>query len=129
MLEKQVPFKHELIDLGHKPRKFLDLYASVSDDVAKVPLIELLDGTVVIESQVVARRIAIDFSTGTDLLPPSETYHIDRFIGLWTGKVETTYYNVLRATSESEARMELAGFVAALAEVESALWERRLESS
>ena len=127
-----MPFEHEIINLSDKPPRFLELYerAAGGSETAKVPLLELFSSggsDVVIESEVVARRIATEYQTGSELLPPGDASHVDRFIKLWTGRVETTYYKVLRADCESSKMMHLAEFCASLAEVESALWERRVE--
>jgi len=128
-----VPFEHEIIELSDKPPRFLELYARAAghSQTAKVPLLELFSSggsEVVIESEVVARRIATEFETGSVLLPPGDASHVNRFIELWTRRVETSYYKVLSAECESSKMMHLAEFASSLAEVENALWERRMES-
>jgi len=128
-----VPFEHEIIELSDKPPRFLELYARAAghSQTAKVPLLELFSSggsEVVIESEVVARRIATEFETGSELLPPGDASHVNRFIELWTRRVETSYYKVLSAECESSKMMHLAEFASSLTEVENALWERRMES-
>jgi len=128
-----VPFEHEIIELSDKPPRFLELYARATghSQTAKVPLLELFSSggsEVVIESEVVARRVATEFETGSELLPPGDGSHVNRFIELWTRRVETSYYKVLSAECESSKMMHLAEFASSLAEVENALWERRMES-
>lgn len=81
---------------------------------------------VVIESLDICRRIASEFSgVGTEL--GGGKSHVEPFIRLWTGRVESAYYELLSAHDESQARMRLAGLCEALAEVEDLLWQRRLE--
>ena len=101
LLETRAPFDHVIIDLANKPAEFLAL--SPTPHAAKVPLLELDDGTVVVESVDVARRIATDFGDRR-LLPTGTERHVDAFVELWTGWVEHTYYAVLTAQSEAQAR-------------------------
>ena len=61
MLEKDVPFKHVLIDLSNKPTEFLDKYQLASGNRrGLVPLLEH-DDNLVIESDVVAKYVAQNY--------------------------------------------------------------------
>lgn len=121
-------FTHELIDLSRKPAEFLELSRAAGAPRGQVPLLEI-EGDVIVESEVIVRRIATSFSTGVNLAPAgSSGQHVEAFIALWSGCVESAYYDVLRASSESKVGAATAGLLSALADVETALWARRMES-
>jgi len=89
---------------------------------------------VIIESEVIARRIATEFcegdeATGSILVPPGQQPVIDRFIHLWTHMVEKRYYDVLTAPTEDAAKYLTYLLLEALIEVENLLWEPRVLSS
>ena len=105
LIEARAPFDHAIIDLANKPAEFLAL--SPTPHSAKVPLLELDDGSVVVESVDVARRIATDFG-GRRLLPIHAERRVDAFVALWTGRAEPAYYAVLTAQSEAQVRLERA---------------------
>ena len=113
-------FEHKIIDLSAKPAEFLDI-----SPTGKVPLLELDDGSVVVESIDVARKIATDFAP-EKLRPTGEERTVDEFISLWTTEVEPNYYSVLTAESETQSRSALSTLVQSLAAVEDQLWQRRM---
>ena len=86
-----------------------------------VPLLQLDDGSVVTESVPVSRRIAMTFGDRT-LLPPADTSVVDSFVDLWTRRVEPAYYDVLRASTESQARFATAGYIESLAALDEQLF-------
>ena len=102
------------------------LYASAVGGgaaVAKVPLLETSSGGVVVESIDIVRHLA----RGTELCPPGESGSLDAFVDLWTGTVERAYYDVLRASSEAQARFALTGLISALSQLEERLWECKMQ--
>jgi len=86
-----------------------------------VPLLQLDDGSVVTESVPVSRRIATEFGDQR-LRPPTEASAIDSFVDLWTKEVEPSYYEILRAGTEPQARFATAGFIESLGAVEEQLF-------
>ena len=118
LLETQTKFEHALIDLRNKPEQCLAL-----SPTAKVPLLELDDGTAISESVGIARHIAHTYKADkVDLLPASRAPEIDSFVELWTQRVEPAYYAVLGAESEDEARFACVGLMESLQAVEDRLW-------
>ena len=87
---------------------------------ALVPLLEH-GGQYVIESTVVARYIA-EYVGGPELYPrtPDDLERIERFLARWAD-VETTYYDLLRASSDAQAEERRALFVDRLAAVDELL--------
>ena len=85
-----------------------------------VPLLEH-GQELVIESTVVARYIAQHIG-GPELYPrtPDDLERIERFLSRWT-EVETTYYDLLRASSDAQAEERRALFVDRLAAVDELL--------
>ena len=79
------------------------------------------DGQYVIESSVVARYIAQHIG-GPELYPrtPDDLERIERFLSRWT-EVETTYYDLLRASSDAQVEERRALFVDRLAAVDELL--------
>ena len=88
-----------------------------------VPLLEH-GQELVIESTVVARYIA-EYVGGPELYPrtPDDLERIEGFLSRWTD-VETTYYDLLRASSEAQAEERRALFVDRLAAVDELLGAR-----
>ena len=115
-----MPFKHEIINLKAKPAEFLEI-----SPTGKVPLLQLDDGSVVVESVDVARKVATTFAP-EKLLPAGEEKVVDQFIDLWTNRVEPDYYSVLTAQTESQSRFALSTLLASMAAVEDLLWQRRM---
>ena len=74
-----------------------------------------------IESTVVARYIAQHVG-GPELYPrtPDDLERIERFLSIWAD-VETTYYDLLRASSDAQAEERRALFVDRLAAVDELL--------
>ena len=87
---------------------------------ALVPLLEH-GQELVIESTVVARYIARHVG-GPELYPrtPNDLERIERFLARWAD-VETTYYDLLRASSDAQAEERRALFVDRLAAVDELL--------
>ena len=87
---------------------------------ALVPLLEH-GGQYVIESSVVARYIAQHVG-GPELYPRTaeDRERIERFLSIWAD-VETTYYDLLRASSDAQAEERRALFVDRLAAVDELL--------
>ena len=87
---------------------------------ALVPLLEH-GGQYVIESTVVARYIA-EYVGGPELYPrtPEDLERIERFLARWAD-VETTYYDLLRASSDAQVEERRALFVDRLAAVDELL--------
>ena len=87
---------------------------------ALVPLLEH-GGQYVIESSVVARYIAQHVG-GPELYPRTaeDLERIERFLSIWAD-VETTYYDLLRASSDAQAEERRALFVDRLAAVDELL--------
>ena len=85
-----------------------------------VPLLEH-GGQYVIESTVVARYIA-EYVGGPELYPrtPDDLERIERFLARWAD-VETTYYDLLRASSDAQVEERRALFVDRLAAVDELL--------
>ena len=85
-----------------------------------VPLLEH-GQELVIESTVVARYIAQHVG-GPELYPrtPDDLERIERFLARWAD-VETTYYDLLRASSDAQAEERRALFVDRLAAVDELL--------
>ena len=85
-----------------------------------VPLLEH-GQELVIESTVVARYIA-QYVGGPELYPrtPDDLERIERFLERWAD-VETTYYDLLRASSDAQAEERRALFVDRLAAVDELL--------
>ena len=85
-----------------------------------VPLLEH-GQELVIESTVVTRYIAQHVG-GPELYPrtPDDLERIERFLSIWAD-VETTYYDLLRASSEAQAEERRALFVDRLAAVDKLL--------
>lgn len=85
-----------------------------------VPLLEH-GQELVIESTVVARYIA-EYVGGPELYPrtPDDLERIERFLARWED-VETTYYDLLRASSDAQAEERRALFVDRLAAVDELL--------
>ena len=85
-----------------------------------VPLLEH-GQELVIESTVVARYIA-QYVGGPELYPrtPDDLERIERFLARWED-VETTYYDLLRASSDAQAEERRALFVDRLAAVDELL--------
>jgi len=117
-------FSHEIIDLSNKPPEFLQLYAKASGGAgaAKVPLLQTKESTI-IESLDISRAVC----RGSPLYPQESASTVDAFVALWCNEVEGAYYDVLRASSESQARFALAGYVASLAQLEDRLWQQRMQ--
>ena len=88
-----------------------------------VPLLEH-GQELVIESTVVARYIA-EYVGGLELYPRTaeDLERIERFLARWAD-VETTYYDLLRASSEAQAEERRALFVDRLAAVDELLGAR-----
>ena len=122
LLERQIDFEHRLVDLSNKPQELLDLYATVRPgESAKVPLLEH-DGDVVVESLDVARYIDT-IPCGSPRLVPDDAVAValvDRFLALWP-TVETSYYAVLKATSQDDADARQQAFLSALKDLENLL--------
>ena len=87
---------------------------------AMVPLLEH-GQELVIESTVVARYIAQHVG-GPELYPRTaeDLERIERFLSIWAD-VETTYYDLLRASSDAQAEERRALFVDRLAAVDELL--------
>ena len=87
---------------------------------ALVPLLEH-GGQYVIESTVVARYIAQHVG-GPELYPRTaeDLERIERFLSIWAD-VETTYYDLLRASSDAQVEERRALFVDRLAAVDELL--------
>ena len=87
---------------------------------ALVPLLEH-GQELVIESTVVARYIA-QYVGGPELYPrtPDDLERIERFLARWAD-VETTYYDLLRASSDAQVEERRALFVDRLAAVDELL--------
>ena len=85
-----------------------------------VPLLEH-GQELVIESTVVARYIA-EYVGGPELYPrtPDDLERIERFLSRWI-EVETTYYDLLRASSDAQVEERRALFVDRLAAVDELL--------
>ena len=85
-----------------------------------VPLLEH-GQELVIESTVVARYIA-QYVGGPELYPrtPDDLERIERFLARWDD-VETTYYDLLRASSDAQVEERRALFVDRLAAVDELL--------
>lgn len=117
-----MPFEHKLIDLARKPAEFTALYARAAGAgaTAKVPLLDLAGEHPIAESLDIARHVAERLG-GDALLPAAP--EVEGFISLWTERVETAYYDVLRAQSEPEARRARAALLEALALVEDRLFD------
>ena len=121
MLEKNIQFDHRIIDLKAKPADFVEKYKRAGGTgSALVPLLEH-GGQYVIESTVVARYIA-EYVGGPELYPrtPDDLERIERFLSQWSD-VETTYYDLLRASSDAQAEERRALFVDRLAAVDELL--------
>ena len=121
MLEKNVQFDHRIIDLKAKPAVFVEKYKRAGGTgSALVPLLEH-GGQYVIESTVVARYIAQHVG-GPELYPrtPDDLDRIERFLSRWND-VETTYYDLLRASSDAQVKERRALFVDRLAAVDELL--------
>jgi glutathione S-transferase len=88
-----------------------------------VPLLEH-GQELVIESTVVARYIARHVG-GPELYPRTveDVERIERFLSIWAD-VETTYYDLLRASSDTQAEERRALFVDRLAAVDKLLGAR-----
>ena len=100
MLEKNIQFDHRIIDLKAKPADFVEKYKRAGGTgSALVPLLEH-GGQYVIESTVVARYIA-EYVGGPELYPRTAEAleRIERFLSQWA-EVETTYDDLLRASSD-----------------------------
>ena len=119
-----MPFEHALIDLQDKPTRFLALAPT-----GKVPLLELDDGSVVSESAVIARHIAMEYTEQAELLPAYGQSLVDAFVDLWTKRVEPAYYSVLSADCEGDAKLATVGLLDALRAVEDQLWVSHLQAS
>ena len=121
MLEKNIQFDHRIIDLKAKPADFVEKYKRAGGTgSALVPLLEH-GGQYVIESTVVARYIA-EYVGGPELYPrtPDDLERIERFLSQWSD-VETTYYDLLRASSDAQAEERRALFVDRLAAIDELL--------
>ena len=121
MLEKNIQFDHRIIDLKAKPAEFVEKYKRAGGTgSALVPLLEH-GGQYVIESSVVARYIAQHVG-GPELYPRTaeDLERIERFLSIWAD-VETTYYDLLRASSDAQAEERRALFVDRLAAVDELL--------
>lgn len=138
LLEKEVPFQHNLIDLGNKPQDFVAKYREASGGYGSglVPLLEH-DGNLVIESDVVAKYVALNIDgidgKGDDLYPSEKSdggnykddaERIELFLESWQ-KVTDSYYDLLRATSAGEAEKLQKSFLACLSPVEDLLREQK----
>jgi len=110
--------------LARKPPRFLELASTAGRDAAtaKVPLLECADG-VIVESLDIARHL----TRSTPLYPAGDSVAVDGFIELWCETVERTYYDVLRAGCNAEARSALAAFITALSQLEDRLWQQRMQ--
>ena len=111
-----MPFEHKIIDLKQKPADFLRL-----SPTGLVPLLELDDGTVVSESVVVARHIAVTFDQHAQLLPPSDQPLVDDFVKFWSSRVEPAYYEILKASSEAQVQIAVDAFRRVLVQVDERL--------
>ena len=116
-------FDHRIIDLKAKPAEFVEKYKQVGSGTAMVPLLEH-GGQYVIESTVVARYIARHVG-GPELYPRTadDLDRIERFLSRWND-VETTYYDLLRASSDAQVKERRALFVDRLAAVDELLGAR-----
>ena len=130
LLEKDVEFNHEIIDLKNKPREFVAKYKQASGGYGSglVPLLE--DGdNLVIESDVVTKYVAQNIDgkggQGNNLYPNSEEDDalIQSFLLNWQ-RVTDDYYDVLRATSQKEVEKRQKEFIRSLAVMETLLQER-----
>eukprot|EP00547_Thalassionema_nitzschioides_P010933 CAMPEP_0194262450 /NCGR_PEP_ID=MMETSP0158-20130606/46552_1 /TAXON_ID=33649 /ORGANISM="Thalassionema nitzschioides, Strain L26-B" /LENGTH=211 /DNA_ID=CAMNT_0039002607 /DNA_START=72 /DNA_END=705 /DNA_ORIENTATION=- len=143
LLEKDVDFQHEIIDLNDKPEEFLAKYKEASGGYGSglVPLLEHGDNLVIesdviakyvaqnidgVESDVVAKYVAQNIDgvdgKGDDLYPDNEEdiQQIDKFVSRWQ-EVTDTYYDLLRASSQKKVTKLEPRFVKSLANIEDLL--------
>ena len=52
---------------------------------------------------------------------------MDDFIHLWCATIEGAYYDILRASTDAQARFAVAGFISALSQLEDRLWQQRMQ--
>ena len=129
-MEKNVGFKHEIIDLKNKPPEFIAKYRQASGGVGSglVPLLEH-GGDLVIESDVVAKYVAQEIDgvggMGEKLYPKTEEDMalIETFLSRWQ-YVTDTYYDFLRSTSQKEADKHEIHFFQSLGDIDDLLRER-----
>ena len=103
----------------------MDLYAKAcgGSGSAKVPLLEMGDGSIIVESLDISRAICRD----SVLYPPDDARLVDEFVHLWCDTIEGAYYDILRASTESQARFAVAGLISALSQLEDRLWQQRMQ--
>jgi glutathione S-transferase len=119
LLEKEVDFEHKLIDLANKPAEFETKYATVSDERSKVPLLEH-NGKIIIESEVVAKYVAVNIVGKNDIDLLGDDSEVEGFLKVWQ-PVQLAFTNTLRAKNDDEVKVAIDSFFQSIEELENYL--------
>lgn len=132
MVEKDLPFKLEVVDLGDKPADFRALYRAISPDPtarAKVPVLEVGgagcdEHSLLLESAVVAKYVARRWhDRGAPLLPtaPLDEARMDLFVDTFNSRLTPCSYALLAAKDNDALLERMEDVVRALVVVERCL--------
>ena len=126
MVEKQLPFTSQTVDLSNKTEDFKIMYKTIHPDHqagAKVPILEVgfpgeKDYVQLVESSVCTKYIATAWPyRGSNLLPAwpgllgdvharqaLSAARIDLFVDLYMGNVVPSYYKLMKCKKKSELK-------------------------
>ena len=133
LLEKDLPFTEEIVDLADKPAFFKEKYAELSPVPtarAKVPILELGSPGdegyfALIESEVVARFVAKRWEErGTQLIPPDaqEEATMNLFVTVFMEEISGLSFSFLGAKNKAQLAKGYTKLLTGLKSVDNALF-------
>ncbi|KAL6785483.1 hypothetical protein ACKKBF_B00440 [Auxenochlorella protothecoides x Auxenochlorella symbiontica] len=125
LLEKNLEFGNKIVDLTNKSDEFKAKYGSVHPvpgASAKIPILEDVDGTTLIESWTIMHYLEYKYPE-TPLLPKgaAERAKIELFVQLQGASLFERSSAILKARTQAELAVAKAGFVDALKVLDAAL--------